>query len=416
MTTPLNPDRQHALDWLRVIAFGLLILYHVGMYYVADWGWHIKSTYLSEPLQYVMLWLNQWRMSLLFLISGYAVALLLRKRSPGAFILDRHQRLLIPLAFGMLVVVVPQVFAEARAIGLIGPDYGFFTFWGDYLNQRSALFSAHKTLGSMHLTWNHLWYLPYIFAYSLAAAAAYYLCPEKIRHACFQWLTHKPAWQLALALPILALTLNGQWLYEHFPPTNAFFNDYFNHGRYGIAFAMGMLMMRLPHLWLWLTSIRQLTLAAAVMSYGVVVLDFSGSLPEHTADSGLLTLVWSCNKWLWLITVCGWAQHCLNRENPIVRYLNQGVYCYYVLHQTLIISLALCLAPYELGPRLEPLLLVVLTVIGCFAGYEILRNIPVLRWCVGIHQKPARKNSLKRSFVMSAQANASTNVLERKNP
>ena len=44
-------NRRHDLDALRVIAFGLLILYHAGMLYVADWDFHLKSTYLSEGLQ-----------------------------------------------------------------------------------------------------------------------------------------------------------------------------------------------------------------------------------------------------------------------------------------------------------------------------------------------------------------------------
>ena len=34
-------QRRHDLYWLRVIAFGLLVLYHVGMDYVT-WDWHVK--------------------------------------------------------------------------------------------------------------------------------------------------------------------------------------------------------------------------------------------------------------------------------------------------------------------------------------------------------------------------------------
>ncbi len=44
--------RRYDIDALRVFAFGLLILYHVGMFYVADWGWHVKSNYQAEWLQF----------------------------------------------------------------------------------------------------------------------------------------------------------------------------------------------------------------------------------------------------------------------------------------------------------------------------------------------------------------------------
>ena len=41
-------DRLYFLDWLRVAAFGLLVLYHVGMYYVS-WDWHVKSPFSAAP-------------------------------------------------------------------------------------------------------------------------------------------------------------------------------------------------------------------------------------------------------------------------------------------------------------------------------------------------------------------------------
>ena len=34
--------RRADLDWLRVIAFGLLILYHAGMAW-SGWSWHVTS-------------------------------------------------------------------------------------------------------------------------------------------------------------------------------------------------------------------------------------------------------------------------------------------------------------------------------------------------------------------------------------
>ena len=59
-------SRRHDIDALRALAFGLLILYHVGMAYVAEWDFHIKSAYLGEWLQWPMIMLNRWWMPLLF--------------------------------------------------------------------------------------------------------------------------------------------------------------------------------------------------------------------------------------------------------------------------------------------------------------------------------------------------------------
>lgn len=56
MTTPQqlqSSERRIDLDWVRILAFGLLIFYHVGMLYVS-WGFHIKSVHRLtwlEPLE-----------------------------------------------------------------------------------------------------------------------------------------------------------------------------------------------------------------------------------------------------------------------------------------------------------------------------------------------------------------------------
>ena len=107
----LNPapsgERRVDLDWVRIAAFGLLIFYHVGMLYVS-WGFHIKSIHRVTALEPLMLVLNPWRLALLFLVSGVATRFMLRKSTLGSLLRARSVRLLIPLVFGMLVIVPPQ--------------------------------------------------------------------------------------------------------------------------------------------------------------------------------------------------------------------------------------------------------------------------------------------------------------------
>src|SRR3989344_6148972 len=82
MPTPsCAPVRRHDIDALRALAFALVILYHVAMYYVADWHWHLKSPYAVEWLQAPMRALNLWRMDLVLLVSGLAFGLVRRGQS-----------------------------------------------------------------------------------------------------------------------------------------------------------------------------------------------------------------------------------------------------------------------------------------------------------------------------------------------
>ena len=94
------------LDSLRLLALGLLIAYHVGMYYVS-WDWHLKSPSASATLEPWMRVVNPWRMSLLFLISGAVTTIALGSRSRG-WLGSRLSRLrplaLHPIAEGPLLL------------------------------------------------------------------------------------------------------------------------------------------------------------------------------------------------------------------------------------------------------------------------------------------------------------------------
>ena len=126
-------QRRHDIDWVRICAFGLLVFYHVGMYYVS-WDWHVKSPYAGEALEPLLLLTSPWRMSLLFVVSGVASAFLLGKtRRDGArFLGPRSWRLLLPLLFGMLVVVTPQAYYEVVEKLPGGYSDGYPAYLGDW--------------------------------------------------------------------------------------------------------------------------------------------------------------------------------------------------------------------------------------------------------------------------------------------
>ena len=103
---------------MRIIAFFLLIFYHVGMYYVT-WGWHVKSPYASDAQEPYMMLSAPWRLSLLFLVSGVASGCMLAR-----------QRLLVPLLFGMLVIVPPQSYCEViEKLGYAGSYADFMRLY-----------------------------------------------------------------------------------------------------------------------------------------------------------------------------------------------------------------------------------------------------------------------------------------------
>lgn len=374
------------LDWLRVLVFGLLILYHIGMLYTEGWGWHYKSHYSSEFLANIMLWSNQWRMSLLFFISGAALSFLLAKYPGWSFIRHRVPLLLLPLIFGMLVIVVPQVYVEANSKNLI-PVTNFWHFWFLYLDQTSAEFAPYKTLGSMHLTWNHLWFLPYILAYSLI-----FWCLNPLLHKpeikeLFAKITRHLSLSLLVITPILGFYLIAFFLYKDHPVTHNFIDDWFNHARSLFAFLLGFSFIKIKHLWTEFKTIRWPLLISAIMTYSYCLFAFKGgSLGDSFLAKEINGLIWSANLWLWLLTMIAWAQHFFKTTNPVLQYLNRGVFCFYVLHQTLIIVIAYFLVPLDLGTFWEPVLIVLSVSVLCLVLYEIIRRLPFIRVLFGVQK------------------------------
>lgn len=110
-------NRHYGLDWLRIAAFVLLIVYHIGMVF-APWDWVIKTPYRIDALIAPMSLLTPWRLPLLFAVSGYASWHLFAKSgSAGKFLGSRNVRLLIPLAFGMAVLVPIEMWVRVMDKG-----------------------------------------------------------------------------------------------------------------------------------------------------------------------------------------------------------------------------------------------------------------------------------------------------------
>ena len=385
---PMN--RRHDIDALRALAFGLVILYHVAMYYVADWPWHLKSPHAAEWLQWPMRALNLWRMDLVFLVSGLALGFL--GRGPGRLALWRQRsvRLLLPLAFGMALVVPYQPYAQMRAAGLI--EAGFFDFLLRYWTGGPWPRGAFEGW-EVGVTWNHLWYLPYLWLYTSVLLAVLPWLESAAGRRVRQAFLALRGW--GLLLPALPLCLYSLVLWPHFPVRHDLIHDGWLHAVSATLFLYGwwigidagwwagVMRHRARWLLLALTGLALFTLARAA----VVPADPLGwrLLPRLLADLYL---------WCALLAILGYAHAYLNRPWHWLPWANESVYPWYVLHQTLIIVLAVGLAPLALGPWVEPALLTFGTIAGCWGLTALIRRSRWLRPLFGLSRRRAAPRRL----------------------
>ena len=375
-------QRRHDIDALRALAFALLILYHWAMLYVFDWGWHLKSTHQAEWLQIPMLIVNRWRMDLIFLISGMSVAFLLRGMSAGRFMALRSWRLLLPLVFGCLVIVPIQPYAQGIANGAVEP--GYLRFLGDYFGGKT--WPADAFDGWEHgFTWNHLWYLVYLWVYTVVLTFLLPALRSRFGQRVKALLTGLRGWRLLL-LPSIPLALATIGLQPLFEETGDLIHDWYRHAIYFTMFLYGYWISTDSGIWAELVRLRKQSLTVA-LSLVVVYLVLVNVLPDELPDwqQALVWILRNIYIWAALSTILGWAHHALNRPFRWLPWANEAVYPWYVLHQSLIVLFAYWLLPLQLGPVIEPLLVLTGTVAGCWALHEfVIRRNRWLRPCFGL--------------------------------
>ena len=384
----LDPTaRRYDLDWLRIIAFGLLIFYHVGMFYVT-WGWHVKSVYAAPTVEPLMSVVNPWRLALLFFISGVAIRFATDKaESPGRFARSRVVRLGLPLMFGIYFWVMLQAYYQVRQSGEFTGSV--FAFYPDYV-------ALEQSFSTITPTWNHLWYLAYLLVYILVTIAILPWLQRIPESSAWQALTKRPL--IVVFVLILPFAINEAWLSPIFPTTHELINDWAHHAHRFMIFLLGYFVAKDASFWRSVDKVWKFTPVLAIATWLILQngQDIADWTREYLSDSELrfiFSYVATLYAWACILTLLGFAQRFLNRESSQLRYLTGAIFCYYVLHQTITIIAGYYLTNYQLGVSVESLLVLAITVAGCALGYEIIRRVPGIRVLFGVHNVSGYRSS-----------------------
>jgi len=347
--------RRYDLDWLRVGVFALLIFYHVGMFFV-PWGWHLKNNIIYPELRWPMLFLNQWRLPILFVISGMGTFYAYSFRSPGQYGWERIRRLGIPLVFGMLLIVPPQVYLERLAQG------DFQGWYWEYFPSKA--FNGIYPEGNF--SWHHLWFLPYLLVFSLILAWPF----RKIKDRpgpVVKWVGNRLKTPWGWLIFIFPLYLWEAFLEPNFNVTHALVGDWFALINFGTLFFFGFLLISSGSpFWENVTKYRRRNLFLGIGSFCILLLlwQFEDGFLRHFTEAGVKVF----NLWTWIFVLFGYAATYLNRPGRVLQYCNRAVYPFYILHQTLTLIIAYFIMDLDWGFWVKALLLSA----GTFGGSLLL--------------------------------------------
>lgn len=355
----MTKTRRYDIDWLRVIAIGLLVIYHIAIGF-QPWGVFIGFIQNDEALTWLwtpMAMVNIWRIPLLFFVSGMGVYFAIQRRDWKALVIERSKRILLPFVFGTLTIVPLHVF-----------------LWKNYYHQDMEF----------ALNPGHLWFLGNIFIYVLLFLPLFfYLKNHKDGkfHMFLQKLLGSLRGLMIFLIPFIAEA-------ELVRPESFEYYAMNLHGFFigMIAFLVGFLCVYTgKEFWNNVTKWRYLLLliAASLYAYRIWTGDFKSPYYLMAIESNL-----------WIFALFGFGYKHLNKPSALLSYLSRAAYPVYILHMIFLYLGSWLLFPLEISAILKFFLVLTFTLAGCFFTYEfIVSRIPLIRVLFGLKVKQRKSDT-----------------------
>ncbi len=349
----MTTQRRYDIDWIRVIAIGLLLIYHIAIIF-QPWALFIGFIQSEQPVTGLwtpMTMLNVWRIPLLFYVSGMGLYFAMQKRSWKQLLTERAKRILLPFLFGVVAITPLHMFVFQK-----------------YYHMPLTYYPSS----------GHLWFLGNIFAYVLLLSPLFYYLKKhengKFKQAISK-LMSSPLGPLSVSVFfILELILVKPQLFELYAQTwHGFFIGL-------LAFLFGFLFVYSGiSFWKTLAKWRWLYVALAAVLFSVRLYGF---------DSGILYYLKAIESNSWIFGVFGLGYQYLNKPSAWLSYLSQAAYPVYIIHMFVLYGAALVILPMNLPALLKFALVSVFTFVACFATYEfIIRRMRILRPLFGLKNK-----------------------------
>jgi len=380
--------RLYFADALRVAVILSLIPFHTSITYTGNGDVYVYDPavvahYLDRsveaginaiPLDLFVDLLDNFFMPLLFLISGIATFFSLAQRTPSHFIIERLNKLLIPLGAGMLLVI--PLMSYIRNINLHGFNGSFFAFYPLFFNV------LRGSVPGGNLEWAHLWFLAYLFTFTMLALPLF-LTLKRDEPQKFLARISRDSYlllPLALMLPLECLFRPG-W-----PGFLNLYNDWANFSFFLLFFISGYLLAASPHLFVKLKTRWVALVATGLFFYAAKLALWNLFSFAYGYNMGTIAAI-ACRTIAayFLVTgIAGCAYRYLNRESPSLRYLNNASFGVYIFHLIPVTVIGYFLISLQLHYYLKFALTVLISFLVVFAIYEIVRRVPGLRFLFGL--------------------------------
>jgi glucan biosynthesis protein C len=379
-------SRQAYLDWLRIMAIIGVLVFHSAMAFVSEWEWHIKNKETSDLLLEFNFWLSRFRMPLLFFISGTVCYFMLKKKSDWSFVGLRFRRLFIPLLVGMLVIVPPQVYMERLTQG----------FAGNYADFYPTIFTTGP-YPQGNLSWHHLWFILYLFIYDVLFTPLFVWLLSDKGKGFLQKLNWMASGKNIYLLIVPSVIWYCCMALDH-PGTNNLIEDWNNIVYWPLFLLAGFICVAHPLFMDSLERNRRFSLALAFLTFITINYIRWNDVEPWDIISGwrsdwrtyAFLALFPVTAWSWVFTGIGYGKRYLNKPHRALDYVNQAVYPFYILHQTVIVILVFYVVQTQESVISKYLFTVILAfIISMIILHVFIRPFSAMRFLFGM--KPGEK-------------------------
>lgn len=107
----------------------------------------------------------------------------------------------------------------------------------------------------------------------------------------------------------------------------------------------------------------------AVISFGII---FFTRDTENELEYVWYWIVETIVAWSWVMAILGYGRQYLNFKSKILNYANEGIYPFYILHQTVLVILAYYVIQWNIPVVIKFLILSTATLTICVLIYDLL--------------------------------------------
>lgn len=387
-------ERCYEVDWLRVYAVLLLIAIHAAAIFDPFPVTAVKGQ-SSLAMKIFAIFVHEWRLSVLFLISGAGAYFASGFLNSKQFVAMRFRRILIPLIVGTLVVVPIHLYLWVR--GLYPGRYtSYFHFYTTML--QDAFLHGRIASKPEYLHWAHLWFLAYLFVISIVTVPLFvYLRRAHSGRAFISNLSglcqRRGVFLPLFALPLIASELLLRMRWPGYRGPNLV-NDWANFSMYLLYYVYGYLIYSDGRLRAAVKSAGTIAFFLAITTTLIFfLLIFTSAIPDPAYN-----LIWvpyialrASNSWLWIVAILSFGMKHLNYKTRLLPYANEAAYPLYIIHLPILSLVAYYVVRWNAPVAAQFIAIISATLICATLIYMlVIRQTAVTRFLFGLKRKPPK--------------------------